>query len=291
MKDAQRTPCCRSGCLGGATSPWATPRRWCGLGVTFFILVLFLQEVAGFSALMAGLALMPITLTMFTLSKRAGRLADRYGPRLFMGVGPLISALGLLLIPRLGAQVNYLTDLLPALLVFSIGLACTVAPLTATVLSDADESNAGIASGVNNAIARVAGLLAVAAVGALISAQFNLSLTERLGNRALSPAATQVVLQARLQTLARVDSLQAGSDVARAVQPASVHAFHVGIGISAALVAFGGVLGLAGIRTPRRAIRSEDCAGGQLVGHPVTVFHNVSRRQGGRRSAQHTHPD
>ena len=152
-----------------------------GLGVTFFLLVLFLQEVAGYSALKAGFALMPSTLVMFALSKRMGRLADRYGPRLFMGLGPLIAAVGLTLMLRLGAHVNYFTDLLPALVIFSVGLSCTVAPLTAAVLSDADESNAGIASGVNNAIARIAGLLAIAAIGAVISGAVQLHARPRAG--------------------------------------------------------------------------------------------------------------
>jgi EmrB/QacA subfamily drug resistance transporter len=244
-----------------------------GLSATFFFLVLFLQEVVGYGALQAGLALMPSTLVMFGVSKRAGRLADRFGPRLFMGVGPLVAAVGLALMLRLDAGLDYFTDLLPALLVFSIGLSCTVAPLTATVLSDADESNAGIASGVNNAIARVAGLLAVAAIGAVISAQFASTLDRRLDARALSPSARSAVAQARGQTLARVDPDRVGPDVARAVEAASVHAFHVGIGISAALVAVGGLLGLAGIRNPRRAVRCEDCAGGQLAGQPLDAAH------------------
>src|SRR5437763_9266372 len=125
-----------------------------GLSITFFLLVLFLQEVAGYRALAAGLALTPSTIVMFLLSKRMGRLADRYGPRVFMGLGPLIAAVGLALMLRLGAHVNYLTDLLPALLVFSFGVECTVAPLTATVLSDADEFDAAIASAVNSPSAR-----------------------------------------------------------------------------------------------------------------------------------------
>jgi EmrB/QacA subfamily drug resistance transporter len=240
-----------------------------GLSATFFFLVLFLQQVAGYDALQAGLALMPATLVMFALSKRIGRLADRAGPRLFMGFGPLTAAAGLALMLRVDADLDYFTDLLPALLIFSIGLALTVAPLTATVLSDADESNAGIASGVNNAIARVAGLLAVAAIGAVVAAQFSSALDDRLDGQSLSPAARSAAERARGQTLASVDPAQAGADVASAVRSASDRAFHVGIGISTTLVALGGLLGLAGIRNPRRVVRCQDCPGGQLAGQPL----------------------
>jgi EmrB/QacA subfamily drug resistance transporter len=240
-----------------------------GLSVTFFFLVLFLQQVAGYDALQAGLALMPATLVMFALSKRAGRLADRFGPRLFMGFGPLIAAAGLALMLRIDANLNYFTDLLPALVVFAIGLSSTVAPLTATVLADADESNAGIASGINNAVARVAGLLAVAAIGAVVSAQFSSALDDRLGARSLPAPARIAVERARTETLARVDAAATGPEVAAAVESASSHAFKVGIGISTTLVALGGVLGLAGIRNPRRSVRCQDCAGGQLAGQPL----------------------
>jgi len=240
-----------------------------GLGTTFFFLVLFLQQVAGWSALNAGLAMLPSTIVMFLLSKRAGRLADRLGPRLFMGGGPLLAAAGLVLMQRLDAHVDYVTDLLPALLVFSLGLSATVAPLTATVLADADESNAGIASGVNNAIARIAGLLAVAAVGAVVAAQFSASLDKPLARVALPPAGRAAVDDARREILARVDPGRTGAEVAVAVEDASVHAFHVGMGIAAGLVALGGVLGLAAIRNPRREVRCEDCAGGQFAGQPA----------------------
>jgi MFS family permease len=253
-----------------------------GLGITFFLLVLFLQEVAGYSALRSGLAVMPTTLVMFALSKRFGKLADRFGPRLFMGIGPLVAAVGLALMLRLGASVNYLTELLPALLVFSVGLAATVAPLTATVLSDADEGNAGIASGINNATARIAGLLSIAAIGAVVSAQFDHALDKDLTGHSLSPAANSAIAQARLETLARVDPVRVGLDVAQAVQSASVHAFHVGILISAVLVALGGLLGLVGIRNPRRAVRCEDCAGGQLAGQPLAAAreHSLAAAEG-----------
>ena len=251
-----------------------------GLGITFFLLVLFLQEVAGYRALQAGLALLPSTIVMFVLSKRMGRLADRYGPRLFMGLGPLIAAVGLALMLRLGARVDYLTELLPALLIFSLGLSSTVAPLTAAVLSDADQSNAGIASGVNNAIARVASLLAIAAVGAIISAQFNATLNQRLRDIKLTPVAHAMLAEARSETLARVNPVAVGAPVALAVEAASVHAFHVGISISALLVALGGVLGLAGIRNPRRIVHCEDCAGGQLAGQPLDTARDRSPVRG-----------
>jgi len=254
-----------------------------GLSITFFLLVLYLQEVAGYSALDAGFALMPSTIVMFFLSKRMGRLADRYGPRLFMGLGPLIAAVGLALMTTFGAHVNYFTDLLPALVVFSLGLAATVAPLTAAVLSDADESDAGIASGVNNAVARVAGLIAIAAIGAVISAQFKSSLTQNLTGIRLTAAARAAVAQARGETLARVDPARAGLQVAHAVQSASVGAFHLGVGISALLVALGGLLGLVGIQNPRRQVRCEDCAGGQIAGQPLDAARDQTAARASRR--------
>ena len=128
---------------------------------------------------------------MFFLSRHTGRLADRYGPRVFMGGGPLVAAAGLLLLQRVDANPDYVTDVLPGLLVFSLGLSLTVAPLTATVLADADEHNAGIASGVNNAIARVASLLGVAAIGAIVAAQFTTSLDDARRRARAQPAAAR----------------------------------------------------------------------------------------------------
>jgi MFS family permease len=248
-----------------------------GLGMLFFFLILFLQQVAGYNALQAGTAGLPVTIVMLLLSTRFGALADRYGPRFFMGVGPLVAAAGLALLLRLDAHVNYPADLLPAMLLFALGLSMTVAPLTATVLADADEHNAGIASGVNNAIARVAALVAIAAVGAVVAAQFRSELDSKLGPLASRPDLAPALSEAKRQPLAKVapartpPAVRAG--VARATEKASIHAFHVGIGVSALLVALGGVLGLVGIRNPRREVRSESCGGGQLAGVPEEASH------------------
>jgi MFS family permease len=243
-----------------------------GLGVLFFLLVLYLQQVAGFDALEAGTATLPVTVVMFLLSPRFGAMADRYGPRLFMGLGPLISAAGLLLLMRIDANVDYLTDLLPALVLFSIGLSMTVAPLTATVLADADERNAGIASGVNNAIARVSALVAIAAVGAVVAAQFGAKLDSELGPLGSRPEVALAAREAKKQPLAVVKVKGVPAAVARQVESsardASVSAFRLGMGIAAVLVALGGVLGLVGIRNPRRQVSAEQCPGGQLAGHP-----------------------
>jgi len=136
-----------------------------GLSGLSTFMTLFLIEFAGYSALRAGLSLLPITIVMFFLSPRMGRLSMQYGPRLFMALGPIIAGTAVIAYTRLPTDLNYWVDLLPALLIFSFGLAMTVAPLTTTVLADAGPGDAGVASGVNNAIARVAGLLAIAILG------------------------------------------------------------------------------------------------------------------------------
>jgi EmrB/QacA subfamily drug resistance transporter len=207
-----------------------TLTMYAGLAILFFFLFIFLQEVSGYSAVKAGLTTVPSTLIMFFLSSRMGALADRFGPRLFMAGGPLISAAGILLLLRCGIETSFLVDLLPALVVFSLGLAVLVAPLTAAVLADADESDAGIASAINNAIARVAGLVGISAIGAAVAT--------RLSGDTFAP------------------------------NTESVQAFHEALVACAVLVAAGGLVGALGIRNPRRAVAAEDCPGGQLAGVP-----------------------
>ncbi|MET8448624.1 MFS transporter [Streptomyces sp. NPDC005209] len=135
---------------------------YAAFGGFFFLTALQLQVVVGYSALQAGTALLPTTALMLLFSSRSGALADRIGPRIPLTVGPLLCAVAMLLMLRVGEGANYVTDILPALLVMGAGMVTLVAPLTATVLASVDTSRAGLASGINNAAARAAGLIAVA---------------------------------------------------------------------------------------------------------------------------------
>jgi MFS family permease len=112
---------------------------------------------------------------MFLLSPRFGALASKFGPRAFMGTGPIIAGCGFLLMLRTGSQINYWTQLFPGVLVFALGLSITVAPLTAAILGDVESKHAGVASAVNNAVARIAGLITVAVVGVIIGPHLDLS--------------------------------------------------------------------------------------------------------------------
>ncbi len=219
-----------------------------GLGVATFFIVVFVQQVGGYTPIAAGLSLLPITLLMFTLSRRFGALADRLGPRRFMSGGPLLAGVGLLLFARVGSHPDYATEILPAVLVFGLGLAATVAPLTATVLGAVPGGHSGLASGTNNAVARIASLLAIAAVGAAVSAAF-VSRIDRV--RVLSP---RVRTSIRTQPLVTSAPGVPPKDHTLLVD-ASVHAFHVGMEIAAALAALGGVIALIGIENPARPAR------------------------------------
>src|SRR5690606_13770282 len=138
------------------------------LGFGFFVIAIYLQQVAGWPATLTGLATLPPTLVMLLLSSRIGALAGRLGPRLFMTVGPIVGGIGFLLLLTVTADENYWLQLLPGLILFGIGLSITVAPLTSAILGAIDEGQAGIGSAVNNAVARVAGLVAVACAGLIL---------------------------------------------------------------------------------------------------------------------------
>ncbi len=219
-----------------------------GLGVSTFFLVVFVQQVGGYTPIAAGLSLLPITLLMFTLSRRFGALAARVGPRAFMSGGPMLAACGLLLFARAGAHPSYPTVILPGVLVFGLGLSATVAPLTATVLGSVQAGHSGLASGTNNAVARIAGLLAIAAVGAAVSGAFVARLDRDLAHRPLSP-----LLRTEIRSQPLVTSVPGVPARDHAViVDASVHAFRIGMEIAAVLAALGGVIALIGIENESR---------------------------------------
>jgi EmrB/QacA subfamily drug resistance transporter len=230
---------------------------YAGLGAATFFVALFLQQIAGYSALEAGLALLPITLLLVSLSRRFGALSARVGPRLLMSAGPLIGGIGLLAFARLDARADYLTGVLPAGLIFGLGLAMTVAPLTATVLEAADRRYAGIASGVNNAFARVAALVAIAAVGAVVSAQVGAQLDGSAAKRATDPAGAAYLRDARERPLSLPDRA-APAPVRATVRAANVEAFRTGMIVSGLLMIAGGLIAAVGIQNPRRRAEQAD---------------------------------
>ncbi len=132
-----------------------------------FALVIFLQTKAGYSAIQAGASLIPIAIFLFTLSSRMGALAGKYGPRLFMTFGPITAGVGMALLYGLHHGSSYITGVLPGVVLFSLGMAITVAPLTITVMRSVGDADSGIASGINNAVSRVAGLIVIAVLGLL----------------------------------------------------------------------------------------------------------------------------
>ena len=140
-----------------------------------FVVSVYLQQSAGLSATEAGLSTMPITVALIVLSSRAGTIAAHIGPRLFMTLGPLAMAVGALLMLTVINPFSYWTQLLPGVLLIGVGVAVTVSPLTAAVLGAVDAARSGIASAVNNAVARVAGLVTVAALGALVGGELDLA--------------------------------------------------------------------------------------------------------------------
>ncbi|HUD10719.1 MAG TPA: MFS transporter [Candidatus Saccharimonadales bacterium] len=152
----------------------ATISIYAGLSVATFLVVIFVQQVAGYSALQAGLSLLPVTLIMFFLSPKFGGLAGKFGPRFFMAIGPIIAGAGFLIMLRVSQPINYWSQLFPGVMVFGLGLSMTVAPLTSAVLGAVKSSQAGISSAVNNAVSRIAGLIGIAAIGVVVGENVSL---------------------------------------------------------------------------------------------------------------------
>jgi EmrB/QacA subfamily drug resistance transporter len=235
---------------------------YAGLAIATFFLVLFIQQVGGYTPIQAGLSLLPITIIMLLLSRRFGALADRAGPHLFMAGGPIVAGAGLLLLVRTNQSAGYLTEILPGVIVFGLGLAATVAPLTATVLGAVEQGHAGLASGVNNAVARVAGLLAIAALGAVVASAFQTRLSHDIKAGRLGSQARSALSAARSRPLVTSVSGVSGPqkrELHAALVDSSVYAFRIGMGVGAGLAILGGIVALVGIENPRRRVLAADC--------------------------------
>ena len=234
---------------------------YAGLIGAFFFLALFLQQTMDYTPLEAGLATTPVSVVMFFLSPWFGRVSSSTGPRIPMAVGPIVGGIGLLLLIRLDSDSGYLTDVLPGMILFGLGLSATVAPLTATALNSVEERRAGVASGINNGVSRVAGLLAIAILGAVIAGSFKSSIDEEIAGASLSPEASRAVADAKEKSLASADTSGLPADeatfVANSVADASERAFHIGMALAGGLMIVGGVIAGIGIVNPREPVRSE----------------------------------
>jgi len=230
------------------------------LGGTLYFLPLNLQQVQGYSATAAGAALLPFTAIMFALSRWAGGLVTRYGAKRPLTIGPVITAAGFVLftLPDIGG--SYWTTYFPAVVVMAVGMAITVAPLTTAVMGAVAASHAGVASGINNAVSRTAGLLAIAVIGLVVVSTFNRSLDGRLA--ALHPpAAARQALDSQRTKLAGAQipaSVPGGTRRAlqRAVDESFVSGFRAAMLIGAALALAGAASAATLIegRAPRAAV-------------------------------------
>jgi EmrB/QacA subfamily drug resistance transporter len=229
---------------------------YAALGGTLFFLPLNLIQVQRYSATAAGAALLPFILLIFLLSRWSGGLVARYGPRLTLIVGPLITALGYLLFLSPGAGGSYWTDFFPPVVVLGLGMAVTVAPLTTTVMNSIAQNRAGIASGVNNAVARTASLVAIAVLGVVMLHVFKTNLDRRLiAANVPAPAAQSVQTQstklAAIDIPKNIDS-ETQQLIRRAIGESFVSGFRFVMAIGAALAAASAVTALFWIgATPR----------------------------------------
>src|SRR5256885_7546285 len=219
------------------------------LGVVFFLVPLLLIQVEGYTATAAGAAFLPFPIIMFALSRWSGGLVNRVGPRVPLTVGPFLSAVGFALLARVDIGSSYWSALFPAVVVLGLGMAITVAPLTTTVMTAVRSDHAGVASGINNTVARVAGLLAIAVFGVGLSREFNPALKPELARTALS-AAERAEVDKELEKMAGADLSRLSIDESRRraieseIHKSFVHGFKVVVLQAAAITLLSAFAGL-----------------------------------------------
>jgi EmrB/QacA subfamily drug resistance transporter len=235
---------------------------YAALAGMMFFLPFNLIQVQGYTATQAGAALLPFVLTMFLLSRWAGGLVHRYGPKLPLIIGPIVASAGFALLSIPGAGIrSYWTSLFPAVMVMSLGMAISVAPLTTTVMSAVDERHAGIASAINNAVSRTAGLIAIAVFGVVMTAVFARDLNARL-ERLNLPADVRAELKAQTSRLAgisvppQVDN-QISQAVMRSVDESFVKGFRVAMLLASALALMAAVCSWLMIEGKERSQREQ----------------------------------
>ena len=232
--------------------------------VTFFLyfsltgvyvfLVIYFQQLHGYSPLQAGAAMLPPSLLVTLFSSKFGSLADRIGPRLPLIIGPILSALGITLLTLPGANANYFTQFLPALIIFGTGMIIFVAPITKAALS-VDAKHSGVASGINNAVARVSGLMAIAVLGALMATVFKSSLHATLSHSKLTKEQQMQILdQANKVGGVEIPGTfenAAAAEAREAIQESFVYAFRWAMGVCAALAFLSALVSVFSIRNPK----------------------------------------
>ncbi len=219
----------------------ATLGIYAALSGASFFLTIYVQNTLGYSALAAGASFFPLSLIVLALSSRFGQLAGRHGPRTFMAGGAGLVALALLLLVRVGPGVSYWTTIFPAILILGLGLALIVAPLTTAVMGAVPSDNAGIASAINNVASRVAGLLAIAALGVVVSLAFNATLADRTRDLAVSPAISAQLAVARRDPSGARPVADLDPAVAAAITDAATASFRQAMIVNAILAALGGL--------------------------------------------------